>query len=201
MCCYKIWVDIIIPIICALIGGCLTIVGVSLTIWHENNKDKKNQKLLYTPYLIKSNESTKNKIFLKQSIKHDLIIDQTEYYFCYIIEKLTIQNSSNAECILTGFIMDGVEYEFTDNFLLKNSLIEIDFTGNSYINKIKPIESMYLIASDVLGNKYFYKCDFKQKSEGHIIQIVKDKEYTRFQYKYKITNIELPREKIDKNSG
>ena len=40
-CCYVIWSDIIIPLIAALIGGGLTLLGVVLTIKSENKKAKK----------------------------------------------------------------------------------------------------------------------------------------------------------------
>ena len=40
-CCYTIWSDIIIPLIAALIGGGLTLIGVIWTIKAEKKKDKK----------------------------------------------------------------------------------------------------------------------------------------------------------------
>ena len=36
LCCCQIWKDIIIPLISALIGGGLTLVGVIITIRHTN---------------------------------------------------------------------------------------------------------------------------------------------------------------------
>ena len=50
---YEIYVDIIGPILCSIVGGLFTVVGVYLTIVYEKNKEKEKIKqaniLSFTP--------------------------------------------------------------------------------------------------------------------------------------------------------
>ena len=66
----NVCVDILLPILCALISGGLTLFGVILTLKHGNKKDEETIKIFYKPrfYRIDPNQIS--------NIKND-------HYFCY----------------------------------------------------------------------------------------------------------------------
>ena len=46
---FNMWLDVVLPIGCALISGGLTVLGVLLTIKHENKKNKETIRLSNKP--------------------------------------------------------------------------------------------------------------------------------------------------------
>lgn len=201
--CKEIWIYIIIPLICAFVGGAITFFGVLCTIKHEKVKNKENEKLRYKPYLKLSYEKGYENIRLQESIKHtfdqdNIDFDKTKFFYSYIIETMNIMNSSNAECILKEIIIDGARYKLNETFLLKNEPINLITTGNRYINSKDLIKNIYISASDVLGHIYYYKCEFKTEYD----KLQAETEYENgkklkiLMPKFTITNIGLPQDKI-----
>lgn len=201
--CEDIWVGIIIPLISALIGGAVTFLGVKMTINHENKKTLTEEKLKYKPYLklssIGGGETIECKERIKDTFDQDNIdFDKVKRFYAYVINDIKIKNSSNSECILRSVIIDGAEYLLKERLLLKDEVANLITTRTTYVNSKNLLKSIVISASDVLGNIYYYKCEFEKEF---------DKLSTRVEYEngkslsvpmvqYKITSIGLPVSKL-----
>ncbi len=198
MCFIDVLQYIIMPIVSAIVGGLLTFLGVRYTIKHEQIKNDKNEKLLNKPYLKISNQKGIETIYsdyIKHTFDEDNIdFDKTNHYYSYKINTIFLMNSSNGDCILKELIIDDNKYSLNNILLLKNESINIITTHNTYINAKNKINKIYIRATDVLGNNYFYNCLFKMEYEGLPAEV----EYENgnklkvHMIKYTITNISLP---------
>ena len=198
----QIWIDIVIPLICALIGGMLTFFGVLYTIKKQTKKEKKEEKLKYKPYLKISHNKCGQEICLQRYIigmlEPENINSEKFKYYSFILEDFSILNSSNAECLLREIVIDNKKYPFHETLLLKNEQAIIITTRNSYVNISKLLKEIYLTASDSLGNLYYYKCEFIEKPNGFLSVIEDDNKQksTIYTLTYKIVNISLPQETL-----
>lgn len=50
--CWDLWKDILIPLICALFSGLVTIIGIYMTIRHENKKSKQEYLEKIRPFIV-----------------------------------------------------------------------------------------------------------------------------------------------------
>ena len=140
--------EIVIPIVSALYGGILTLVGVAWTI-KQNDSDRRNEKRLSVKPLIyplscRSDYDYKNAVNL-EFIKDDKSETQN------IIG--VIQNSDNGILIIDNAIVNGKEYK-----LFNKAVIAKNKAANVYVyTDDTVIETMYIIGRDVFANIIRYK--------------------------------------------
>lgn len=194
---------IIMPIVSAVIGGLLTFLGVRYTIKHEQIKNDKNEKLLNKPYLKISYQKGVENVYsdyIKDTFDQDNIdFDKMTHFYSYQINTIFLLNSSNGDCILKEFIIDDNKYSLNNILILKNESINLITTRNSYVNAKNKINKIYIKASDVLGNNYYYECSFKIEYEGlpAEVEYTNGKKLKIHMIKYTITNISLPLTEIE----
>jgi len=200
MSCYQLWGDILIPLISAIIGGLLTFLGVYYTIRKQEKKEKQEEILKYKPYLKISNDKCINEINCKKDIQDDVDLDKDlevmDCYYSYLIDTFYIKNSENAECVIKEIILDSQRYALNETLLLNNEIVGISTTKNLFVATKKLLNEIYLTASDLLGNLYYYKCEFKNKKDSMYYYEQNEKVIKVYRSKYVITNISLPIEKI-----
>ena len=203
----KIWIDIMIPLICALIGGAITFFGVLITIKAQKKQDAKKEILKYKPYFKLSFSGNFKNIYVKEAIKSTLDIEnidyeKTKFYYAYKIDTICITNSPNNECILKEIIIDGQKYKLHETLLFKNETVNLISTNNNYNNSKEHIKEIYLCATDILENKYYYKCEFKPEYESRQYEIENNigQKIRVIPVQYIITNIGLPMTKLPQKS-
>lgn len=158
--------EIVIPIVSALYGGLLTLVGVAWTI-KQNDSDRKNEKRLSVKPLIyplscRSDYDYENAVNL-EFIKDDKSKIQN------IIG--VIENSDNGILIIESAIINGEEYKlFNKAVIAKNKAAHVLV----YTDKKIQIETLYIIGKDVLGNTIKYKLTLNK--EKHDIDSIIEEE-------------------------
>lgn len=152
--CSTVWTDIIIPIISALIGGGLTVIGVLMTIRHENKKDKEILRL--------SNKPIFYRIDPYQEYDYKSAID---YQFNFECESRVKQiagifkNTDNALLFLNHISVNGKKY-FPDF----GKVVDKNVIFNIYVNCEENIDNnteVIMCTNDVLNNEYRYKLNFE----------------------------------------
>ena len=140
--------EIVIPIVSALYGGILTLIGVAWTI-KQNNDDSKNEKRLSVKPLVYP-LSRLSEYDYKNSINIEFVkVDRSEDK--HIIG--VFQNSDNGILIIENAIVKGVEYK-----LFNKAVIAKNKAANVFVyTDDTEIETMYIVGKDVLGNKIKYK--------------------------------------------
>lgn len=158
--------EIVIPIVSALYGGLLTLVGVAWTI-KQNDSDRKNEKRLSVKPLIyplscRSDYDYENAVNL-EFIKDDKSKIQS------IIG--VIENSDNGILIIESAIINGEEYKlFNKAVIAKNKAAHVLV----YTDKEIQIETLYIIGKDVFGNTIKYKLILNK--EKHDIDSIVEEE-------------------------
>lgn len=158
--------EIVIPIVSALYGGLLTLVGVAWTI-KQNDSDRKNEKRLSVKPLIyplscRSDYDYENAVNL-EFIKDDKSKIQN------IIG--VIENSDNGILIIESAIINGEEYKlFNKAVIAKNKAAHVLV----YTDKKIQIETLYIIGKDVFGNTIKYKLILNK--EKHDIDSIVEEE-------------------------
>lgn len=165
----EILSNIIMPVICALISGGLTVFGVSLTIRYENKKNKESIRLSYKPFLCRIDPN--------QDFDYKNAI---QYYFNYnskpqgqVIEGI-FKNTDNGLLILDSvFINDEQYYPNYGNVVDKNTIFYLYI----YCNKIlKEDDKIILNIKDVFNNEYKYDIKFEVSEKSDIISVTSIKE-------------------------
>ena len=166
--CKEIIINIIIPVICALISGILTIIGVGLTIKHENKKSKHVLKLSNKPifYRIDPNQEYNYKI------AHDY---QFNFYSNKKLKDICgiFKNTDNAILFLNYISVDGNKYfPSFGNVIDKNEIFNIYVCSEIDVSsKSEVIMSIY----DILNNEYKYKL-FCETTSSDLVNILKFEE-------------------------
>lgn len=192
---------IIIPIVAAFLGGIVTFLGVLITIRFQQKQNKNNIVLLNKPYLKilkqKGNETVFCRTITNEFDVRNMDYEKTKVFYNCIIDTIYLKNSSNADCILKEFIVDGNTYSIDNVLILKNEVINLETTRNFSVNTETGFKSINIRVEDVLGNSYYFDCIFKMEFEHNmrIIQEYDGKKFTGFVVKYIITNISLPKTK------
>lgn len=141
--------EIVIPIVSALYGGILTLVGVAWTI-KQNNIDRKNEKRLSVKPLIYPLSCLSDYDY-KNAVDLDFIKDDNTKVKNIIG---VIENSDNGILIIESAIVNGEEYKlFNKAVIAKNKAAHVLV----YAEKEIDIETIYVIGKDVLGNTIKYK--------------------------------------------
>lgn len=156
---YDILVDIVVPLLSALIGGLLTMLGVVYTIKNERNKSEEQTIQDAKPWLFSlvpldeydykkaSTIILRGSEPLDENMKLQFIIKNTDNGVG-IIEKFETENNVYFPCV--GRILD------------KNSISHVD----AVVNKWETLKDMFLYVKDIYGNRYKYKVLFDEEARG-----------------------------------
>lgn len=155
--CYNIFVDIVIPLVSAFIGGLVTLIGIIITINHERKCRKEDEIKLYKPFFVSLtayDEKTKRSL---PSVCFESGIDNGMYR---LIDGY-IENLDISHFTIEKVVIGNISYYPTSNAVVeKNSVLSIQVYGDK-----KVIESATLHIYDVLENKYIYDMIFEEEAE------------------------------------
>ena len=158
---YRIYVDIIGPIVCALLGGVLTVLGVYLTIMYEKKKDKESSLFNSKP------------LFYRLDFLQEYDYKSAKDYF------LTINKDSNKNKMYGVFQNTDKAYLFLEYAIINNkkhspvhgNAINKDEIFNLYIYTDEPLlngDDVILVIKDVFDNKYEYKIEYEIKEDKNV---------------------------------
>lgn len=154
---YDIFVDIVIPLVSAFIGGLVTLIGIIITINHERKCRKEDEIKLYKPFFVSLtayDEKTKRSL---HSVCFESDIDNGMYH---LIDGY-IENLDISHFTIEKVVIGNISYYPTSNAVVeKNSVLSIQVYGDK-----KVIESATLHIYDVLENKYIYDMIFEEEAE------------------------------------
>lgn len=159
----EITCNIIIPIVAALLSGGLTLIGVLISIKHENKKRQEEKKDLIKPlfYLISPKQDYNYKTTTTYYFKNDNL----ESDGCI---EIILKNTDNAIMILDSIqIEENTYYPSNGNVVDKN----IIFYSYVYVDKETKIDdktNMIMIVRDSNGNAYKYKLGYRNNQSKSI---------------------------------
>lgn len=161
---FNVWIDIILPIGCALISGGLTVLGVLLTIKHENKKDKETIKLSKKPifYRIDPQQEFDSKGAHYFQFNFNSKKDGTE------IEGI-FKNTDNSILILDRVVANGKEYHPSFGKVVDKN---ITFYLYVYLDEnINSNDEIFIVVKDVLNNEYRYKIEIEKIKDRNIATV------------------------------
>lgn len=154
---------IIVPLISSLIGGGLTLIGVLISIHHENKNRKNEIKRLNKPL-----------IYLINPMQDYDYKSAVQFYFENKIFKsngfieIILKNTDNAIMIMDSIkIGDDIYYPTNGNVVDKNTIFYIYVYINEKIKSINQ-ENIMLTIKDVLGNSYKYKLIYSDENSKSV---------------------------------
>ena len=169
----------IIPLVAALIGGSTTLIGVILTIRHENKKSLKSYIEKIRPFFVVESLLTTNIEIAR--IKTAYVSDDSTTVLTpndTIIHwnGLLLTNVSDAVCVFEYVRIDEYYYEAAEKIPIKSgeSIKIMGFPLSSYIRKAKASQ-ITIGVMDRLFNQYEYVLSFELKDSE---QEGKQKDYT-----------------------
>ena len=155
--------SIMIPVISAVYGGLLTLIGVAWTIKNQDKQRKNDEKLKFKPIFVIESYSNDLNIWKNSNYRLAKFInnnkknnENSNEYFC--LDDLILSNSDNANLFIKNIYVNENKLEKNfDKFLVyKNEIINILIKGNFHYDKI----DMVIEISDMLENVYYYKVKF-----------------------------------------
>ena len=164
---------IVIPLIAALIGGGLTLVGVLITIEKQNKYNKVSEVNKFKPYLKISKQSsieiysTENihGIDFSEDVNLPIILHGA---IIYRIQDFNLKCTSNADMILKYIVVDENKCKFINNGVVEHdTIVTISTTKTLGINSLVGIHSLKIIAVDMLGNSYSYDCEYDKNCSSN----------------------------------
>lgn len=144
---YDVWVDIIIPLISALIGGLVTMWGVVLTIKREqkNAEEQKHQAAKPWLYSLDRFEDYDHNKAGRIELKGNSTSDKRIAFI--------IKNTDNGIGIIEKFVtINSVHQPFVGRIIDRNSIVEVKVNLESGAS----LQNMYFIIRDIYGTRYRY---------------------------------------------
>lgn len=172
--------NIIIPIVSAVYGGLLTLVGVAWTIKNQENIRKEEQvklqekeRLKYKPYFNGNADKfltvdVKRRFILQNANihKHDelekLKLDKNDKIF--YIYPIRFSNSDNSNFIINKITLNGVACERKNFLVNKNEIFDLQAL-HFIVSKGENIPEIKMFIQDFLENEYIYKINFNVREE------------------------------------
>ncbi len=159
--------NIIIPIVSAIYGGLLTLVGVALTI-KQSNADKKEDEIKKAKPLVfvLDKESRKH---LGSQIERKTMFSETQNGSLesakdgeksYCLHYFGLANSDYSYCTVRGFVINR-DYHFYDygQVLAKN--VKMNFRSDFKFKYNKEIKYVAILLQDMMDNYYELEVQFK----------------------------------------
>lgn len=164
----NMFIDIFLPIICALISGGLTVIGVLLTIKHENKKSRIDIINSKKPYIYRIDYMQEYNS--KDSVDYNFYPEETSSikpnYRIYGI----LKNTDNAIMILDNISINGKKfYSINGDVIDKNTIFNIYIY--SY-NKMSKDDEIILSIKDILNNRYRYKLEVRIGQNENNIPVI-----------------------------
>ncbi len=159
----EITCNIIIPIVAALLSGSLTLMGVLISIKHENKKRKEEKKESIKPllYLINPMQDYNYKITPTYYFENDNL--ESNGYI-----EIILKNTDNAILILDSVqIEENIYYPSNGNVVDKNTIFYSHIYAYKGTKKDKKT-NMIMVVKDSMGNAYKYKFGYRNNESEHI---------------------------------
>ena len=206
--------EILIPIISAVYGGLLTLVGVAWTI-KSNNKDRKadlerienerkeEERKQFIPFLrldLPENAVGAVNTHFGQGLdfdkKQDLEKLSNNKFYCYKINDFSVKNLSRECIIIESIVVDGEERIFYGDKLVESGKSTwVKTTENWLVNSANILKSIKLKCKDLIGNSYFLNCKFEYDYPHGFYQVETEIEgitYKGWNIEYSVSRIDLP---------
>ena len=206
---------IVLSITAAVYGGLLTLVGVAWTIKDANEKRKEDLARIENER--KEEERNKNIPYVRMDYSRELpplvanarITEGLDFgnpedrkklngksFVQIMIKDFQIKNVSNTNIIMHGVIAFGKYYEFIIKEIVESGARCMVKTTNNYaISSAQPEQSIFLIMSDMLGNKYKTECRLSLDvgvDSFRMAVTVGDEELIGYDYKCHVCSMDLP---------
>lgn len=172
ICNYDLFKDIIIPIVSAVFGGVITMIGVILTIRSENKKGHNEYIERIRPFLTIETQSSIKSLDLSK-IKKVMIYDDCNKNtdnssIAYHLVDLLLTNISDYVCFIDYLKINEETYKVFEHIPIKaNETVYIEGFPQSFYLK-KELKSVSVGVSDRLSNCYEYELSFEeQDDENH----------------------------------
>lgn len=164
--CYDIWVDIIIPLLSAVLGGAITMWGVVHTIKHEQKKAEEQAIQDVKPWVF-SLDPLEDYDYKKASV---ITLSASEQLSGNTNIQFIIKNTDNGVGIIEKYETENnTYYPRVGRILDKNSVNYI----NIILSPKETLEDMFLYVNDIYGNSYKYKVILVENpNNGHRIKEV-----------------------------
>ena len=208
----------VVGVYSAILGGGLTLAGVAWTI-KKNEEDKNHERALlekdrqteerkkFMPYLkhataipenssmVQSYEWTVNRSNIE--IDDERVVNNDNKLFGIGINSFFVKNISTNNVILVGVRVNGELFKLVGDLVVESKeYIYFNLKTSFAIDSLKPIKSLQIICSDILGNIYSFDCEIiicsqysEERKKGDKFLIVPC-------LLYDITGIGLPRLEI-----
>lgn len=149
---YKIYIDVIGPIVCSIIGGICTVLGVYLTIKYEKNKEKSefinNNKPLFYRLDPMQEYDYKSAITYIIGSKNDYIFKIQGIF----------KNTEKALIVVKYILLNNKKYySLNGNVIDKDKIFYLDIFIDE---KLKTDDELILVITDIYNNEYRYKLEF-----------------------------------------
>ena len=136
-------------IISAIIGGCLTLLGVYITLKEQDKKDAETRKLSVKPWIFSYEH-----VHLTSEHTECIMVPDSDFSNAKITGK--IKNTDNGILILDYVESENAIYKPNNSSFVveKNSVIELIIFLK---DKVETLKSMSLYVKDIYGNQYRYE--------------------------------------------
>ncbi len=166
--------SLILTIYSAIVGGGLTVVGVVITILHQDKERKKQDILMFKPYFNLITDigmmpnfadgyylaTAINSLDRKDLNKVELGSNETIFY----LHPIKFINSDHSNFIIEKVTINGNDVRPFDKLIQKNA--SFDIIGFEYlIDKREHLPEIFIHIKDVLENKYIAKINLEIKEE------------------------------------
>lgn len=150
MTCYNVWVDIVVPLISAFIGGFITLAGVWLTIRRDKKRDENNRIKDAKPWIFSLSDC--ENFDCKEA--NDIVLASSFDVKGKKGFSVVIKNTDNGVCVIDKFVTERKEYfPVVGKIIDKNSIAYL----HVFFDEGETIRDMFLYVNDVYGNSYKYK--------------------------------------------
>ena len=207
--------DIMGNMLAAALGGFITLVGVAWTIKDGNEKRqadfkrveeerKEEERKKNIPYIRMDYVKELPELVVNAAITQGLNWENPEErtklvknsFFQIMIQDFQIKNISNANIIMNGVIAFGKFYAFSRTEIVEPGVRCLVKTTNNYaISAAQPEQSIFVVISDTLGNRYKTECHLAMRTDSNLIRMttnIDGEEYTGYDYPCVVTSLDLP---------
>lgn len=147
--------DVIIPIICALIGGGLTMLGVQKTLKAQRIESDRIRIQEAKPYLFAEHPAQTT----AQDSIPQLLLESAEGDSCGYALQCYVKNSDNGIAIVKKVTTDNHTYIPTEgNVIDKDCVTDLNIFP---VDKTETMRGWKLFVEDIYGNEYCYQMTLK----------------------------------------
>ncbi len=176
--------SIMIPVVSAVYGGLLTLIGVAWTIKNQDKQRKNDEKLKFKPIFVIEGYSSEQNVWSKSNTRmvqfnsdHKKKEDNNEYF---TLDNIILSNSDNSNLFIKNIYINNepLSKKFDKFLVYKGEIIEILLNGDYSYDNI----NMTIEITDMLENEYRYNIIYGENKEylRHKKNEITEIYYTRF---------------------